>query len=137
MPEDPKSSPYSPEAGSRKTTLEIGPDGTIRMAYSDELWKFAEKIGGDMRATCRASNVEWEKMHCPRVGCEIYGWTIRAAHDKDLAIRHVWAGLINSTLECSRDPNHEIAVYSERAVAVEIEIRFFHELLPPAKTEGT
>lgn len=137
--DEPKSLPYSPEAGSRKTTLEIGPDGTIRMVYSDDLWEFAEKIGGDMKATCRASNIEWEEVSLNRTyfhrPTKISGWVIRAAHDKDLAIRMTDPEGQEEGLECSRDLSKEVAVYEERKTAIEVEIQFFHELLPPPEPQ--
>lgn len=139
--EDPKPSPYSQEGGSRKTTLEIGTDGIVRMVYSDDLWAFAERIGGDMKATCRASNVEWETVSRIRTSQDhdaphdLNGWVIRAAHDKELAIRMKDKDSGTDEVVCSRDPNLELAVYENRKTAIEVEIQFFHELLPPH--EGT
>lgn len=135
MTEELNPTPYSEEPGKKKVTVEIGLDGTIRMVYSDDLWAFAEKIGGDMTATCRASNVEWEEnylLHNRKI--KISGWVIRAAHDPSLAIRmKEYDNAVSDEVECSRDAGKELAVYEERKTAIAVELKFFHELLPPPK----
>lgn len=126
---EPKSLPFSLEGVERKTSLEILPNGTIRMVYSDDLWAFADKIGGDMRATCRASNVEWEDIG------GLKGWVVRAAHDPTLAIKDV--GSSEPVFVCNRVPENKVAIFTSRELAIKYEIHFFHDLLPPVKPEET
>lgn len=125
--------------------LEVAEDGTIRTIYKDELIDFAEKIGGDMTTVCRASNVEWEKVEKPLNARfpDIKGWSVRAAHDPELALRvesSVNGGIGDryvDTLVCSRNPNLAIMLFSTREIALQAEVKFFHQLLPPKGERGT
>src|SRR5579863_3253262 len=61
--------------------LKIDADGTIQTIYQDGIEEFAQAIGADLTRSCRASNVEWEEIGDRK------GWTVRSAHDSELAIR--------------------------------------------------
>lgn len=104
----------------KELNLDVGPDGVIKSIYSDKLNDLAEKIGGDLVQVCRLSHVEWEE-----VGNE-KGWTVRSAHDPELAIRWI---LQRSTV--STNPAFPIAVFSSRQDALFAEKAHVDELMPP------
>src|SRR4051812_38239017 len=107
----------------KRVELEIGEDGVIRTIYNDGLEKFAESLGGEISTVCRASNVEWETVD------GFSGWTIRAAHDKELAIKDV--GSSEPVFVCNRNPENRIALFTKRETALKVEVQFFFKLLPP------
>ena len=104
--------------------VKIGPDGTIQMMYQDDIEQFAEDLGGDISTSCRASNVEWEESQ----GKE--GWTVRSAFDRELAIRYVETDGIREMI-CSRVG--ELVFFITRRRALELEVKFFWELLAPQR----
>lgn len=106
-------------------SFEIGNDGTIRTIYKDDLPEVADAIGAELSHICRASNVEWE-----RYNDTIKGWTVRAAHEPNLAIRvrdgeYVVAsnGLYPA----------DLAFFDTREEALKWEVKLFWSLLPPKK----
>lgn len=123
---------------SRKVELEVGTDGVIRTIYSDELPELAKKMGAEISTVCRASNVEWEVRE-KTVNHRLLdrGWSVRAVHDPELAIRvvsHCARGTYDGgwfeTLIVSKDSNTPIALFEKREQAIEQEKKFFFELLP-------
>lgn len=106
-------------------SFEVGPDGEINTIYKDELVQFAEKIGGEISTVCRASNVEWESWREPD-GTVRKGWSVRAAHQPALALRNY-----NGTIRCSDDYEVAVFLFDSREKALEQEVKFFFELLPP------
>lgn len=129
------------EKTEKKVTFEVDDDGTIRTIYSDDLSAFAEKIGGEISTVCRASNVEWEVIEKPINARfpQTKGWSVRAVHDPELALRirsSPAMGSYTDTLVCSREPYLAIALFDSRENAIKEEVKFFFELLPPnRKTE--
>lgn len=95
--------------------IEVTPDGTVRGIYKDEL---AELYGalGKMKVA-RASNVEWE----------LDGWTVRAAHDPNLAIRSV---IKDGAYRLVVSREGELTVFVTREAALASELDHFWELLP-------
>lgn len=103
--------------------LEIGPTGTIRTIYKDEKLPLLHDLG---KVTVkRASNVEWEEISGQS------GWTVRAAHDPELAIRLVIRDCAFRQVVAKEG---DIAVFVSREAALESEERFFWELLPQKGT---
>lgn len=107
--------------------LEIGPTGTIRTIYKDEKLPLLNDLGEV--TVKRASNVEWEQIGEER------GWTVRAAHNPQLAIRIViHGGRFAQVVSDADDRNAPVAVFTSREAALESEERFFWKLLPPKET---
>lgn len=108
--------------------LEFLPDGRMRTVYKDDrhdLYKALGKV-----SVHRASNVEWEK------GPSEEGWTVRAAHDPNLAIRAIIKdGAYRRVVSRTGD----LLYYLTREAALEVELMHFWELLPelPKKREGS
>lgn len=115
----------------KKVELEILPNGEIRMMYSDEtVPKVAEMIGAQVVDVPRASNVEFERTEFGN------GWTVRAAHDPELAIRLrknfiliVHDSISPEDIVVSKEGR--IFPFSSREDAILSEIEHFWELLPP------
>ena len=105
----------------KKLELEVGPDGVIRTIYDDSLNKFAEDIGGEISTVCRLSNVEWEEIDGHK------GWTVRAAHDRELALRY------NPYPEVGAGREGRLIVFESRENALKWEHVFAPDLLPPRK----
>ncbi len=114
-----------------KVELEIAPDGTIRTMYQDGIEKFAEAMGGEVSSSCRASNVEWEEIQYTTGALK--GWSIRSAHDPQLAIREIPSPEVYFV--CSKDQDLRVALFVTREAALEVEVKYFWELLAP-KREG-
>lgn len=121
-------------------SLDVGSDGVIRTIYKDELNDFAKRIGGEISTVCRASNVEWERLEKPASerNPQLTGWSVRAAHDPQLAIRvqtipHHQTKTAKDVAVCSRDTSLPIMLFSTREGAIEAEIHNFFKLLPPRK----
>ncbi len=127
----------------KKISLDFGTDGVIRTIYSDELPELAEKIGGEISTVCRASNVEWEKVEVPASerNPQLAGWSVRAAHDPQLALRVKTVKNITTMTEkdvvtCSRDESLPIMLFSTREGAIREEVENFFNLLPPRNTQN-
>jgi signal recognition particle GTPase len=97
--------------------LRITDDGSIEGIYQDGL---ASVLGAEEAQVCRASNVEWED-----VGENCRGWTVRAAHDNNLAIRSDE----HQQLVVSRDLQYALFYFQLRDTALEWEVKFFWQLL--------
>ena len=104
--------------------LVITPSGDIRSVYDDSRLELFGQLKGKMSVK-RASIVEWEELN------EDSGWTVRAFHDPDLAIR-----LVVENGAYRQEVRHEgtLAVFTTREAALESEMRFFWDLLPEEKT---
>lgn len=63
--------------------IEVGPGGTIKTIYQEGIEDFAKEIGADITGVCRLSNVEWEVIG------DAKGWSVRAAHNPEFALRFV------------------------------------------------
>lgn len=112
----------------KKFDLDVGPDGVIRSIYKDELNKFAADVGGELAQVCRLSHVEWEEIDGKK------GWTIRAAHDPDLAIRdNDWThDQLTEQYVCARtESGLKISVFPSRDEALTVEQNHYEELMPP------
>lgn len=96
--------------------LRIGPDGIIGSIYQDGL---AELLEAEIIKVERASTVEWESMWSED------GWTVKAAHDQKLALRH--DGVLG--IVPSRDQHLLMAIFKTREEALEAENKFFWDLL--------
>lgn len=107
---------------------EIEKDGTIRGIYSDALQEVTEAMGAEVRKVCRASNVEWEENECRR------GWTVRAAHNPNLAARLSDSDLVEFIV--SDDIRRPLAYFPFREEAIRWEVRHFFQLLPPKEERG-
>lgn len=111
--------------------LKIDADGTIQTIYQEGIEEFAKDLGADLTRSCRASNVEWEEIGDHK------GWTVRAAHDSELAIRsgkqliyeeHPYEFSENVV---SKNDLRSIIVFQTREEALAEEVKFFWQLLPP------
>lgn len=97
--------------------LQISEDGSIRSLYQDGIIPALEELAGAAPSVSRASDVEFENG----------GWSVRAHHDTELAIRLV-----------VRDGKYvrvvakegELAIFPNREDALEAERSLFWELLP-------
>lgn len=115
----------------QKLDLDFGTDGVVRSIYDDRLNEFAKDIG-EMSRVCRLSNVEWED------GKDERGWTIRAAHDTELALR--WTKPLE---ERRKDrisayrilKEGELVYFSHREEAIQVEKEHYDQLMPPKETE--
>lgn len=96
--------------------LKIGPDGTIETIYQEGLETFASDMGAEVVSVCRASNVEWEDKEHHK------GWTVRAAHDPELALR-----VVDAQIVVSREG--DVATFMTREAAIKQEVKYFWELL--------
>jgi hypothetical protein len=101
--------------------IEVTPAGKIRTVYKDEQLPTLEKLGAV--SVHRASNVEWEE-----IGNE-KGWTVRAAHDPELAIRTIF-DKAHSSFRRVVSREGDIAVFTTREAALGYEVLHFWELLP-------
>lgn len=96
--------------------IEFTTKGEARAVYKDELRDVMEELGPVRVA--RASLVEWEDVDGRS------GWTVRAAHDPELALRVVdW---------CRWEPRREgsLVTFQTREEALREELKFFWQLLP-------
>lgn len=114
-----------------KFEFKIAPDGTITTMYQDGIEQFAEAMGGDIKTSCRASNVEWEEIEYTDGVSK--GWSIRSAYDANLAIRDLPGPEVR--LVCSREQDIQVALFTTREAALEVEVKFFWELLAPKREE--
>jgi hypothetical protein len=112
-----------PEAPSG-IAIKFSPDGTARCIYKDEHVNMYDALG-DLKVQ-RASNVEWERCEDQ----EIEGWSVRAAHNPELAIRIV---LENCQFKKIVSIEGEICLFETRKDALENEVEYFWELLPPGE----
>lgn len=100
----------------------IGPGGTVEGIYKDGL---AEALGAETKEVRRASLVEWEDIKVAK------GWTVRAAHNPELAIRMSCSSPLQLMVSAS-DVVGNVAVFISREMALEYEQKFFWELLERA-----
>lgn len=101
--------------------LEIAEDGTIRTIYQDGILPLLEDLAAAKASISRASDVEWEND----------GWTVRAHHDTDLAIRLIVRGGAYTRVVAKEG---ELAVFPNREDALEAERALFWQLLPKKET---
>ncbi len=104
----------------KKVELEVGPTGTMRAYYDDSVAGALKKLGS--MSVKRASNVEYEK------GKEEEGWTVRAAHDPELAIRVILEGACFKRVVSKTG---DLLFFNTREDALDAELTHFWELLPP------
>lgn len=102
--------------------LQVLPTGRIRTIYKDERQVLYDALGPNWKVQ-RASNVEWEDG----------GWSVRAAHNPELAIR--WAlepeeDLKFHSLTFGVSTEGEIVLFSTREEALLEETKAFFQLLP-------
>lgn len=102
--------------------LRIEKDGSIEGIYQDGL---AQAIGAEETQVCRASNVEWEK-----VDDKLFGWTVRSAKNKDLAIRAKGDGGYHVSIQ------GPLVYYPTREMALADEVKFFWQLLRKCTQEN-
>jgi hypothetical protein len=105
--------------------LKIASDGTIETIYQDGLEEFTKEMGGEVAQVCRASNVEFEIIGRRK------GWSVRAAHDPELAIR-----LNPELLGWGPSRRGNILLFETREEALKEEVRFFWQLLEKGKSDG-
>jgi hypothetical protein len=109
--------------------LKVLPDGRVIFPYDDKAVSLLEEAGISVKRVERASNIEWESQ----------GWTVRAAHDRELAVR--WEppreppeGVEESRL--GRVPTRcvskegPIIYFKTREGALEVEKQLFWQLIP-------
>lgn len=94
-------------------SLRFDANGDVEMIYKDDAVPFMEQLG-TIETVTRASHVEWEDG----------GWTVRAAHDTELAVRYDDDG----NLVASREGT--IAVFAKRADALREEVNAIWNLVP-------
>lgn len=104
----------------------FGTDGKVRSIYKDELQPLFHDLG--KVKVDRASNVEWEQSPDGKD----HGWTVRAAHDRELAIRCI---LAEGHFKRIVSKQGELLYFNSREAALETELEHFWELLPPQKKE--
>lgn len=129
----------------KEIIFSVESDGIIRTIYKDELNKIAEDMKADITTVCRASEVEWEVVEKPLNARfpMTQGWSIRAAHRPQLAIR--WSSSLNAgvgeryvdELLCSDNKELAIALFESRENALKWEVHFFDSLLPPKESRTT
>lgn len=107
--------------------IEVRPGGKMRMIYQDGVEEFAKEIGAEITSVRRLSNVEWEEINGYK------GWTVRAAHDSELALRYVIKGG-QMTYHASKEGDIVIFVFREAALAAESDAVW--DLLPKEKADG-
>lgn len=122
----------------KELNLDVGTDGVIRSIYSDDLNKLAEETGGTIVRVCRLSNVEWEELMVGPDGKPEKGWTIRAAHDPELALR--WTMPFEERCLYRISAYHiakegELVYFSHREEAIEVEKAHYAQLMPPKEKE--
>jgi hypothetical protein len=77
----------------------------------------------------RASKIEYEEV---AIDNEIKrGWSIRAEHDPELALRMKYEANRFVDFVVSKDPSLPIIVFHKREEALRFEVEKFWELLPP------
>ena len=108
--------------------IKFSPDGKARCIYKDEHLDTYNALG-ELRVQ-RASNVEWEKIGGLGLCDLAEGWSVRAAHDPELAIRVV---LENCQYKKAVSRVGEICLFVTREAALENEVEHFWELLPPGE----
>lgn len=97
--------------------LQISEDGSIRTIYQDGVLPLLEDLAEAKASISRASDVEWEET----------GWTVRAHHDNELAIRLV----VRDGRYCRVVAKEgELAIFPNREDALEAERAMFWQLLP-------
>jgi hypothetical protein len=106
--------------------IKFSPDGKARCIYKDEHLNVYDALG-DLKVQ-RASNVEWEKIGGLGLCDLAEGWSVRSAHDPELAIRIV---LENGQYRKVVSKEGEICLFLTRGAALENEIEQFWALLPP------
>lgn len=100
--------------------LEIAPGGVVRSLYRDQDQELMKLLGE--AEVARASNVEWEKL--------FGGWTVRAVHNPELAIR--CHSPVSPTFVDGLGSG-PIVSFATREEALAAEIKHFWELLPDRK----
>ena len=119
------------EEPKKVVTIVVTSSGRVLAPYSDDLKPFFAQLGPI--TVERASIVEWEKHDAEmrRLTGEDGAWTVRAAHDFTLAIRHR-----PGSTPTWKDPmpyvgREGILVgFETREAALEAEKKFFWDLLP-------
>ena len=109
-----------------KDTIELIIDGSkIESIYQDGL---ADLLDAREVQVCRASNVEWEEVEGKK------GWSVRAAHDPELAIRAltIWP----YTRIVLKDPLYPVALFQNREEALVAEVAHFWELIQGRNLNG-
>jgi len=101
--------------------LMVAPNGDVRSVYDDSRLQVFEGLKGNMTVQ-RASNVEWETVE------DTSGWSVRAAHDPELALRAI---LEDGGYHRVVSKVGDVLLYSTREAALEAEQDHFWELLPP------
>ncbi len=94
-------------------SLRIDGDGDVTMIYGDDNASFMDRLGS-VETVERASHVEWADG----------GWTVRAAHDAELALRYDGNGNVVASREGT------IATFAVRADALRAEVNAFWNLIP-------
>lgn len=110
--------PKSPDE--KAIAINFTPQGVMRSIYKDELLPLYESLGKPK--VQRASNVEWEE------SSDGSGWTVRSAHDPELAIRSI---LQDCCYKRVVSRIGDLLVFVTREAALEAEVEHFWELLPP------
>ena len=108
----------------RQISIVVTTTGVLRTIYQDDVHSILSKIGP--YHIKRASNVEWEKMDL------VSGWTVRAAHDPELAIRAI---IKDGAFRQVVSKEGELLFFNNREAALEAEVRHFWQLLPPVNKE--
>lgn len=111
----------------REIEFEVLADGTILAPFDSEGEKLAELLEADIKEVQRASIVEWERA---RDRC---GWTVRAAHDPQLAIRRTSEWTSDIERYCVSKEGM-LEYFKTREQAIGMERGFFWALLPPRET---
>jgi hypothetical protein len=104
--------------------LMVAPNGDVRSVYDDARLEVFEAMKGKMSVQ-RASNVEWETLE------DTSGWSVRAAHDPELAIRCI---LGDGMYKRVASKTGDILLFTTREAALEAEQDHFWELLPGTET---
>lgn len=103
----------------------VDEDGTITMIYQPGVEQHAKDLGGRVVKSERISHVEWEHQHG--------GWTVRSAHDPEIAIRHCGCHLCKDDgvvrYIVGKEDQGPIAVFAERQQALEEEEKAVWKLL--------
>jgi hypothetical protein len=109
-----------------KDTIELIIDGSkVESIYQDGL---ADLLDAEEVQVCRASNVEWEEVDGRK------GWSVRAAHAPNLAIRTLtfWP----FTRVVLNDQHYPVTLFQNREEALAAEVSHFWELIQGRNLNG-